>query len=143
MHAPEDAAHHDWLDWLREHEAALWLVAGVSFGSLVLVLLLMPRIVARLPADYFVAPPGAHPRSGVWQWVRFVLKNALGVVFVIAGLLMLVLPGQGVLTLLIGLLLVDFPGKRALALRLVRRPQVLQFLNRMREKRGQEPLQVA
>ncbi len=129
--------------WLDEYSTLLWWVAGVSVGSLLLMIVLLPRIVAGLPADYFVARRGAHARTGPRQWAGFVLKNALGVVFLIAGLLMLLLPGQGLLTMLIGLLLVDFPGKRALELKLVRRPRVRKFLDGMRRKRGKEPLKVA
>lgn len=114
---------------------------GLSVVSLVLVIVLLPVVVVRLPADYFVAKRGDHPverRSLVW----IVLRNVVGWVFVAAGLAMLVLPGQGLLTMLVGLLLVDFPGKRKLELKLVRRPRVLRFLNRMREKRGKPPLRV-
>lgn len=60
-------------------------------------------------------------------------------VFTLAGIAMLVLPGQGLLTILIGLLLLDFPGKRAVELRLVRRPAIRGFLDRMRQKRGVPP----
>lgn len=114
---------------------------GLSVVSLVLVIVLLPVVVVRLPADYFVAKRGDHQvqrRSLVW----IVLRNVVGWVFVAAGLAMLVLPGQGLLTMLVGLLLVDFPGKRKLELKLVRRPRVLRFLNRMREKRGKPPLRV-
>jgi hypothetical protein len=55
---------------------------------------------------------------------------------------MLVLPGQGLLTILIGLLLLDFPGKRALERRLLRRPGLRAFLDRMRVKRGRAPFEV-
>ena len=55
---------------------------------------------------------------------------------------MLVLPGQGLLTILIGLLLLEFPGKRALERRLVARPGIKTFLDRIRARRGKPPLEV-
>ena len=55
---------------------------------------------------------------------------------------LLVLPGQGLLTMLIGLLLLDFPGKRAVELKLVRRPGIAAFLNRMRARHGRPPFVV-
>ena len=58
------------------------------------------------------------------------------------GLILLVLPGQGLLTILIGLLLLDFPGKRAVELKLVRRPGIAAFLNRMRARHGRPPFVV-
>lgn len=121
----------------------VWWMGGVSVASLVLLLLLLPPVVSRLPADYFVKKRGEQRRTGARSWLAFIGKNALGVLFLIAGVAMLVLPGQGVLTVLVGLLLVDFPGKRKLELKLVRRPRVLKFLNRMREKRGKPALQVS
>jgi drug/metabolite transporter (DMT)-like permease len=45
--------------------------------------------------------------------VRFAFgvgKNLLGVAFVLAGVMMLVLPGQGVLTIVVGAVLADFPA---------------------------------
>jgi hypothetical protein len=46
-------------------------------------------------------------------------KNALGVLFYLSGLAMLILPGQGLLTIFIGLVLLDFPRKRVLVRRLL------------------------
>jgi len=119
-----------------------WLFV-LSIGSLVVTALLLPVVVRRLPPDYFVATRHdlAAQRS-LWQWIGHVAKNALGVLFVLAGIAMLVLPGQGLLTILIGLLLVDFPGKRRLELRFVRRRGVLEFLNRMRARHGRPPLRI-
>jgi hypothetical protein len=131
------------MGWLLEHTALLGWLAVLSIGSLALTVALLPVIVARLPADYFLAAPSRHRAERTWSdWLVRIGKNVLGVVFVLAGIAMLVLPGQGLLTILIGLLLVDFPGKRALELRLVRRPAIRSFLDRMRTKRGRPPLQL-
>jgi hypothetical protein len=69
-----------------------------------------------------------------------VARNLLGVVLVLLGVLMLVLPGQGILTLLVGVLLVDFPGKHKLVQRLLSRPKVLGIVNKLRTHRGSPPL---
>jgi hypothetical protein len=74
--------------------------------------------------------------------IVLVVKNVLGLVFVLAGVAMLVLPGQGILTILIGLSLMNFPGKRTLERRFVQQPMVLQAINWMRRKAGQPPLTV-
>lgn len=129
--------------WLQQHEALLAWLFGLSIGSLVLTVLLLPVLVARLPADYFTASRAEVRRElGVAGWILRVVKNLLGCVFLLAGLAMLVLPGQGLLTILIALLLLDFPGKRGLELRLLRRPGVRTFLDRLRARRGQPPLRV-
>jgi hypothetical protein len=126
--------------WCEANGALLgWLFAS-SLGSLVLTIVLLPVVVVRLPADHFVADRRARQaRRSVAAWCWLGLKNLLGAVFVLAGVAMLLLPGQGLLTILIGLLLLDFPGKRALELRLLRRPALRAFLVRMRQRRGVPP----
>jgi hypothetical protein len=126
-------------DWLGENSALVWWLSGLSIGSLVLCVVLMPWFVARLPEDYLVAPDSGRNKG---NWALRIGKNVLGVVFVLAGVAMLVLPGQGLLVLLIGLLLVDFPGRRKLVRRIVKRPKIKKFLDRMRQKRGKPPLRV-
>jgi hypothetical protein len=129
--------------WCEAHPGLLGGLFLGSLASLLLVALLLPVIVVRLPEDYFATvrhePPVMHS-AGYWIWR--VGKNALGAVFLLAGFLMLFLPGQGLLTILIGLLLLEFPGKRRLERRLVQRPSILHFLNRLRERRGRPPLHV-
>ena len=69
-----------------------------------------------------------------------VVKNTTGGVLIVAGLAMLLLPGQGLLTLAAGLLLLDFPGKYGVERRLVSRGPVRASLNWIRRRRGREPL---
>lgn len=130
-------------EWFERHQELLVWLFALSIGSLVLTAVLLPIVVLRLPADHFVREHrvGHGPRRTL-DWVWHLGKNALGALFVLAGIAMLVLPGQGLLTILIGLLMVDFPGKRAFERRLVGRPSILKMVNAMREKRGRPPLQV-
>jgi hypothetical protein len=124
------------------HYGATWMLIG-SIAVLVLGLVLVPVVVKRLPADYFVHHHPHRPREG--KPVRFVLywmSNLLGALLVLAGVLMLVLPGQGVLTILAGLSLLDFPGKRALQLRLVRIPQIQRTVDGIRRRAGKPPLRL-
>lgn len=114
---------------------------GVGVASLALTFLLLPVFLVRLPADHFIRRERVKPRTA-WGWVGLIGKNLLGVACLVAGVVMLVLPGQGVITVLIGLMLVNFPGKRRLVFALVRRPKVRNFLNKMRQKRGKEPFQL-
>lgn len=128
------------MDWLREH---LWWTFALSVVILVGTLVLVPLVVARMPSDHFV-----HPKSGR-SWSRrhpllrgalWVGRNLLGALLIVAGVAMLILPGQGILTILIGLIVLEFPGKRALELRLVRRPRVRRAVDWMRRKAGRPPL---
>jgi hypothetical protein len=101
-------------------------------------------LIARMSPDYFVS---RRPVAGSWRIrhpaVRFLfraLKNLLGAVFILAGLAMLVLPGQGALTVLVGLTLLDLPGKRRMALRIVRQRHVLRAINWVRSRARRDPL---
>ena len=133
------------LDWIQHHDALLWWLAAGSavmfFGSLIA----MPILVARIPADYFardVRPTSRwsnyHPMLRV---VLRVLKNLLGVVLVLAGLAMLVMPGQGLLTMLVGLLLLEVPGKFRFEKWLISRPRIIRSINWLRVKAGRGPLE--
>ncbi|MCK5943209.1 MAG: hypothetical protein KAI24_14610, partial [Planctomycetes bacterium] len=86
-------------DWFDQNTALLgWLMIG-SIASLVLVIALLPVVVVRLPADYFdpARPEAPAPRT-LLGWTGRLLRNVLGWLFVVVGLLLLLLPGQGLLT---------------------------------------------
>jgi hypothetical protein len=130
-------------DWFKIHdEIFAWLIV-TSMLMLVISVAAVGWVIVRVPADYFARE---HPAEGPWAHrhplIRAALiigKNVLGLVLVAAGLLMLVLPGQGVLTILAGLFLLDFPGRHKLVMWLVRRQAILNSLNWVRERAGREP----
>lgn len=117
----------------------LWLALGVlSVVAFVATLVLVPVVLARLPKDYFLREPVASSTPMPLK----VLKNVLGVLVVLVGVLMLVLPGQGIITIVLGLGLVDFPGRRRLELAVLGRPSVFKGVNALRDKLGREPLEL-
>lgn len=113
--------------WLRDHPEVLTWLGAASVVTFVAGLFLVPWLVVRLPADRFLVDPRATPagpRRHVALRVLFhVAHNLLGGVLVLAGIAMLVLPGQGILTILLGLSLLDLPGRQRLELALVSRPR--------------------
>ena len=122
------------------------VLIGLSVFSVVCFvgsLITIPFILVRLPANYFEE---SYPRSWfrnhhpVLRVLAHLIKNMVGLVFVLAGIAMLVLPGQGILTILIGISFLDFPGKRRLEAKLVGQPPVFRAINNMREKFGHPPL---
>jgi hypothetical protein len=132
-------------NWAASHE---WLMGGLTLASLAMFvgsLLALPFLVARLPADYFADPRRHTSRlrrlHPLVYLAALVLKNLLGWVLVLAGIVMLVLPGQGLITILIGLVLSDFPGKFALERRLACTPAIFNALNWLRRRAGHAPLQ--
>jgi hypothetical protein len=130
------------LDWLYS-SSLVWPLFVLSIATFIGSLVLIPWILLRLPPHYF---DERHPR--IWlkdhhrivRQVGFALKNLLGIAFILAGIAMLVLPGQGLLTMLIGISFVDFPGKRALERKIVSVPQVLSAINGVRARFGEAPL---
>jgi len=128
------------IDWTDPTTAAIAL--GVSVGLFALGVLSIPIVIARLPADYFIRHEQPPPAPGVRHAVLKPLRNAFGVLLVLAGIAMLVLPGQGVLAILLGLSLIDFPGKRALLLRIVRHRPVKRVVNAIRRRAHKSPLQL-
>jgi hypothetical protein len=115
------------------------VVIGISVVSVLMFvgsLLAVPWLIARAPRDFFVRDQDAADTGNV---ALKIVKNVVGAVLTAAGVLMLLLPGQGILTLVVGLALMDLPGKRALLRRLAKRPSVLRALNYVRKKTKREP----
>ena len=121
--------------WLS-HPAVDWSLGIFSVVAVLASVVLVPRFLAKLPPDYL---RDSKPPESPSVLLR-VLRNLLGVVLVLLGIAMLLLPGQGLLTLLVGLLLVDFPGKQQLVRRILSRPKVLSIVNKLRAHRNAAPL---
>ena len=132
--------------WLQANETLMGLLAGGSLFLLVFSVAMLPFAMSLIPADYFAAEDRGmsrfHRLHPVGHAVLMVLKNIVGVIFLIGGLAMLVLPGQGLLTLVAALILLDFPGKYHLEQRLVRSPRVVRGINWLRARARTRPLVV-
>lgn len=133
-------------DWLSHHKDILVWLGIFSAVTFVGSLLLIPVLCVRMGEDYFMPHrdkdetlAGRHP---VIRWTGLILKNVIGVLLILAGIAMLVLPGQGVLTIIIGIMMLNFPGKRKLELRLIRVPGILRGINYLRARAKHPPLQL-
>lgn len=130
--------------WIQDHEVALWWLAVISAVAFIATLVAVPLLLIRIPHDYY-ARGSDHAKAvmKVNSLARAIFvfgKNALGYVLIIAGIAMLVLPGQGILAILVGIALVDFPGKQRFERWVVSRPAVLRSVNWLRQRRGRPPL---
>ena len=67
----------------------------------------------------------------------------MGMVLLVAGILMLVLPGQGLFTMIVGLMMMNFPGKYKFERWLVERGPVLKSINWLRARAGHSPLRTS
>ena len=116
---------------------------GISLAMLIATLIAFPFIIVRLPQRYFAEKnrPRRLSRHLLLQWLLMSLKNLLGLILVLVGILLMFLPGQGLLTLVIGLAIMNYPGKFAIERWLVRRPRVLPALNWVRRRFGAPPFE--
>jgi len=126
-------------------EHLFWWGTALSGVAFVAAIIGVPWVVARLPSDYF-----NQPNRSVWRdlnseplyaLVLSGLKNLLGAVLLLLGILMLLTPGQGLLTLIAGMLLMNFPGKYQLERWLVSRRGVMRGLNWLRDRHGEPPFE--
>jgi len=140
----------DWIleQWvrLREHEDLFAWIAAVSLATLVVSALAVPFLIRRMPSDYFLE----HSTGAEWmkrqhpflRLTLLLLKNLLGAILVIGGLIMFVTPGQGILTLVVGLLLISFPGKRRFEVWLVKRKPIHRAIDWIRRRGGRPPIEL-
>ncbi len=127
--------------WGQGHQRLLIVLGAASITMFVGTLVAVPIVVCRLPRDIYVRrrhPPRTRP-SGL-DLALALVRNLCGLAIIAAGIVMLVLPGQGVLTIVIGVALVDFPGKHALERRFVGHPRVIDAMNALRSRFGRPPL---
>jgi hypothetical protein len=132
------------LEAIWECERLIWIFA-ISVLMFLGALVLVPVIVVRMPADYFSQRRRRSPPSSlnpILRWTCRIATNTVGGLLVLAGIAMLVLPGQGILTILIGLSLMEFPGKYSLERWIVQQGPVLAAINALRQRFGRGPLEI-
>lgn len=127
------------LQWLGDPALLAWLGLGLTALGLV-SLIGLPLLLIRIPTDYFTRHHALVPRKGT-QWAVWFFKNLFGVLLLLLGIAMLVLPGQGILTIVVAIVFLDFPGKLRIERWLIRRPRVFAALNALRLRAGRPPLE--
>ena len=138
------------MEWLSQFWADLtWTKIGLGFGiflvSLALSFLAIGIIMVKIPENYCSShyQRDFMPDSPfLVRWGATILKNLLGVILVIIGILLSLpgVPGQGLLTILLGLIMIDIPGKRPLEAKIIQRPTILAAINNLRAKYNKPPL---
>ncbi|MDX1587765.1 MAG: PGPGW domain-containing protein [Oleiphilaceae bacterium] len=132
------------IEWFQTNDTLLWWLGGLSLVMFLGTLIALPVLVVRIPSDYFVRPVREkrliseyHPLMGL---ALLLLKNGLGLLLLLAGIAMLVLPGQGLITIFVALTFLNFPGKYRLERWVISRGPVFRSINWIRERRGYRPL---
>ena len=128
------------LTWGKIAWGLLFTIVGMiaSYGLIVIGMI-------KIPADYFsssyVKEVNLDNHFSI-RWAVFIIKNTIGFLLVIAGIIMIFTPGPGVPTILLGLIMMDIPGKRPLEAKLIQRPMVLSAVNDLRAKYNKPPLKM-
>ena len=126
------------------YKSYIFWLGVISFGIFVFSLLSLKWLVALIPSDYFIDKKSSKFKSKfpVTWLVSMIIKNLIGYVLIIGGILMLVLPGQGLFTIFIGLMMSNYPGKYSIERKFIAIPSVLKTINWLRKKSNQDPLKV-
>ena len=142
----------DWFgeiwQWLAQFwESLTWY--KIAWGLLLTVITIIASYglivigMIKIPADYFSSTYVREINSDKHfsiRWAAFLVKNTVGFLLLIAGIIMIFTPGPGVPTILLGLIMMDIPGKRPLEAKLINRPMVLSAVNDLRAKYNKPPL---
>jgi hypothetical protein len=132
------------IDWLQNFWSNLTL-NGVLLGvglflfSFAISFAAIGIVMVKIPPNYFSSHYERDflPDSPfLVRWGAVIVKNVFGVFLVLLGIVLSLpgIPGQGVLTILLGLIMIDIPGKRPLEARIIKRPAVLNAINKLRAK---------
>ena len=121
----------------------LWL-GSISFLVFIFSLISIKWLVALIPSDYFIEDKrNKYQSSYPLTWlISIIIKNIVGYILIIGGILMLVLPGQGLFTIIIGFMLSNYPGKYFIERKFIAIPSVLKTINWLRKKSNKPPLEV-
>lgn len=131
-------------EFMQTNANTLWFLAISSLITFFISLSVVPYLLIRIPSDYFSHRKRQRSlvsnHNPVLRIVFIIGKNVIGYVFIVLGIAMLFLPGQGLLTVLLGIILIDFPGKYKFERWLVLRKHVLRSINWLRQRSNREPL---
>ena len=122
--------------FLQNNQIFLYL-SGLSTIFFLLSLMGLSWLISIIPHNYFVDKKRVSliKMKNPLMWLPIIIiKNSIGLVLILCGILMLILPGQGVLTIITGLIFLDYPGKFRFERSLVRNKLILNSMNWIRRK---------
>jgi len=116
-------------------------LAITSLATFFLSIIIITLVISKLSVTCFlnINPKPREKGFSPRDLVLLLLRNFFGALLLLAGIMMLFLPGQGILTILISLLLLSLPGKYKLLNYLIHKPAVQRSLDWIRKKNHTEP----
>ncbi|MBX3291275.1 MAG: hypothetical protein KF881_00100 [Acidobacteria bacterium] len=139
----------EWLDsfWQTLTPGNVLLGVGLFLLSLGFSFAAIAVVMVKIPKNYFSShyQQDFMPDSPwIVRWGAVAAKNLFGVFLILLGLALSLpgVPGQGLLTILLGIIMLDIPGKRPLEARIIKRPNVLAAVNKLRARFDKPPLEL-
>ena len=129
----------------ENYKSLIFLLSVISFVIFIFSLLSIKWLVSLIQSDYFIEKKPSKFKSKyplIWL-ISMIVKNLIGYVLIVGGILMLVLPGQGLFTIFIGLMMSNYPGKYFIERKFIAIPNVLRTINWLRKKSNQNPLRIS
>jgi len=123
--------------YILQNNQIFLYISGLSTIFFLLSLLGLSWLISIIPHNYFVDKKRVSliKMKNPLMWLPIIIiKNSIGLVLILCGILMLILPGQGVLTIITGLIFLDYPGKFRFERSLVRNKLILNSMNWIRRK---------
>jgi hypothetical protein len=136
------------ISWSSMNSDLLFLLGSLSIFILTISVFMMVLIISFLPEDYFksenrnLISSVQNSRYPLLKLLVLITKNFFGVLLLLSGILMLVLPGQGILTIITGLVFMDYPGKYKFERKLLRQKGVINSINWIRSRLSKPSLKV-
>ena len=136
------------ISWSTMNSDLLFLLGSLSIFILIISVFMMVLIISFLPEDYFksenrnLISSVQNSRYPLLKLLVLITKNFFGVLLLLSGILMLVLPGQGILTIITGLVFMDYPGKYKFERKLLRQKGVINSINWIRSRLSKPSLKV-
>jgi len=136
------------ISWSSMNSDLLFLLGSLSIFILIISVFMMVLIISFLPEDYFksenrnLISSVQNSRYPLLKLLVLITKNFFGVLLLLSGILMLVLPGQGILTIITGLVFMDYPGKYKFERKLLRQKGVINSINWIRSRLSKPSLKI-
>jgi hypothetical protein len=136
------------ISWSSMNSDLLFLLGSLSIFILIISVFMMVLIISFLPEDYFksenrnLISSVQNSRYPLLKLLVLITKNFFGILLLLSGILMLVLPGQGILTIITGLVFMDYPGKYKFERKLLRQKGVINSINWIRSRLSKPSLKV-
>ena len=125
-------------------DTLLW-VSMVSGAGLLVIAVVTPWLIVRMPEDFFSNPQRYNWIDRKPAAIRVpirILKNLLAIVLVIVGVVMFLTPASGLFPILLGVVLADVPGKQKLQRWILERKTIRKGMNWLRRKFHRKPVQM-